>query len=88
MPKIVISHRVADVERWLKGKEERIATFSPFAHNITDHVAADGSNHVAVTADIDDMAGAQAMMASPSPEAAATAERHGVIQPVTTFIEK
>jgi len=88
MPKIVITHRVVDVEQWLKGKAERVASFSPFAHNVTDHLAADGSNHVAVTADIDDMAGAQAMMAAPAPAAAAQAERHGVIQPVTTFIEK
>jgi hypothetical protein len=55
---------------------------------VTDHVAADGSNNVALTADIHDMAGAQAMMASPSPEAAAQAESHGVLPPVTTYIEK
>jgi hypothetical protein len=88
MPKVVISHKVEDVERWLKGKADRVAAFSPFAHNITDHVSADGSNHVAITADVHDMAGAQAMMDSPSPEAAAAAQRHGVIQPVSMFIEK
>lgn len=88
MPKLVLSHAVVDVERWLKGKAERAAAFAPFAHNVTDHVAADGSNNVAITADIHDMAGAQAMMASPSPEAAALAESHGVIQPVSAFIEK
>ena len=55
---------------------------------MTDHVAADGSNNVAITADIHDMAGAQAMMASPSPEAAAQAESHGVLQPMTVYIEK
>lgn len=88
MPKIVITHAVKDIETWLAGKAERVAAFSPFASNITDHVATDGSKNVAITADIDDMAGAQAMMDSPSPEAAATAERHGVIQPVVTLIEK
>ncbi len=55
---------------------------------MTDHVAFDGSNNVAITADIHDMAGAQAMMASPSPEQAATGERHGVINPITVYIEK
>jgi hypothetical protein len=88
MPRIVITHAVKDVETWIKGKAERVAMFSPFASNVTDHVAADGSNNVAITADVHDMAGAQAMMAAPTPEAAATAERHGVIQPVVTHIEK
>jgi len=33
------------------------------------------------------MAGAQAAMDSPSPDGAATAEHHGVIPPVTAYIE-
>ena len=48
----------------------------------------DGSKTIAVTADIHDLAGAQAMMASPSPEDAAAMERHGVITPITAHIEK
>jgi hypothetical protein len=55
---------------------------------VTDYVAADGSNNIAVTADVHDMAGAQAMMASPSPEDAAAMERHGVIPPLAVYVEK
>jgi hypothetical protein len=88
MPKIVITHPVVDVERWLKGKADRAAAFSAFATQVTDHVAMDGSNNIAVTADVHDLAGAQAMMASPSPETAAAMERHGVIPPLTVYIEK
>jgi hypothetical protein len=88
MPKMVVTHSVVDVERWLKGKAERAASIGSFATNVTDHVAADGSNNVAITADISDLAGAQAMMATPSPEAAAQMESHGVLPPVTTYIEK
>jgi hypothetical protein len=88
MPKIVITHKVRDVENWLKGKAERVAAMSPFASNVTDHVAIDGSNNVAITADVHDMEGAQAVLMSPSPELAEAAERHGVIQPVTAHIEK
>ena len=80
------THAVVDVERWLKGKAERAAEFGPFATNVTDHVGADGSNNVAITADIHDMAGAQAAM--DSPEGAAAEERHGVIQPISVYIEK
>ncbi len=88
MPKVVITHAVKDVDTWLKGKAERVALFGQFATNVTDHVAMDGSNHVAITADIHDMAGAQAVMTSPSPEQAAAGERHGVIPPITVHIEK
>ena len=88
MSKLVITHAVVDIERWLKGKEERVAVIGPYATNITDYVAMDGSKNIAVTADIHDMAGAQALMASPSPEDAALEEKHGVIQPMTVYIEK
>ena len=88
MPKMVITHAVVDIDRWLAGKAERAAVIGPYATNVTDHVAADGSNNIAVTADIHDMKGIQALMASPSPEDAAMEEKHGVIQPFTAYIEK
>lgn len=88
MPKIVITHAVVDVERWLKGKAERAALISAFATHVTDHVALDGSNSIAITAEVHDMAGAQAMLATPSAEAAAAMERHGVLPPVAVYIEK
>jgi hypothetical protein len=88
MPRIVITHAVKDVETWLKGKEERATLFGQFATNVTDHVAFDGSANVAISADLHDMAGAMAVMASPSPEQAAAGERHGVINPITVYVEK
>ena len=88
MPKMVITHAVVEIDRWLKGKAERVEIISKYATNVTDHVAADGSNNVAITADIHDMAGLQELMASPSPEDTAAQERHGVIQPITVYIEK
>ena len=60
MPKVVMTHAVVDTERWLKGKAERAAALSAFATNVTDYAAADGSNNIAVTADIQDVAPAQA----------------------------
>ena len=88
MPKMVITHAVVDIDRWLQGKAERVEIISKYATDVTDHVAADGSNNVAITADIHDMAGLQELMASPSPEDTAAQERHGVIQPITAYIEK
>jgi hypothetical protein len=88
MPKMVVTHAVVNLERWLDGKAERAEQIGQWATNVTDYVAADGSNNVAITADIHDMAGLQAAMTSPSPEDTATEERHGVIHPTIAYIEK
>ena len=87
MPRMVITHAVVDVDRWLEGKAERAAAIGAAGTNVTDYVAADGSNNIAVTVDIHDMDGAQALMASPPPEVAAQMEAHGVIPPLTAYVE-
>jgi hypothetical protein len=88
MPKVVVTHAVVDVERWLEGKAERAAAIeSGSGSNVVDHVAQDGSNNVAVTADVSDLAAMGAMLASPSPEVVATMEAHGVVQPLVVYVE-
>ena len=88
MPRIVITHAVVDVERWLKGKAGRAeAIESASGTNVIDYVAQDGSNNIAVTADVKDLDAAQAMLASPPPEVAAKIEEHGVMPPITAYIE-
>ncbi|HUZ15347.1 MAG TPA: hypothetical protein VMU72_04120 [Gaiellaceae bacterium] len=88
MPKIVATHAVVDVTRWLSGKAERAAAIESWSgSNVTDFVAEDGSNKIAVTADIADLETMKASMASPPPEALAAMEKHGVIPPITIYIE-
>jgi hypothetical protein len=85
---MVITHDVVDIERWLKGKGERSEAIGSVGSNVTDHVAADGSNRVAVTADIHDLDALQAMLDSPPPEVSAQMEAHGVLPPLTAYLEK
>jgi len=88
MPRIVITHAVVDVERWLQGKTDRAeAIQSGSGSNVTDYVAHDGSNTVAITADVSDLSALQAMLASPPPEVLAKMEEHGVIPPITAYVE-
>lgn len=88
MPRMVLTHAVVDVERWLAGKAERAAAIeSGSGSNVTDYVAADGSNNIAVTADIGDVDAIRAMLSSPPPEVLARMEAHGVVPPITTYIE-
>ena len=76
MPRVVITHAVADVERWLAGKAER-ASALPGATNVTDLVAIDGSDHAAVAFDIDDLDALRSMLSAMPPDIAAQAESHG-----------
>jgi hypothetical protein len=88
MPRIVLTHAVVDIERWLNGKEERAAGIeSGGGSNVTDCVAQDGSTNVAVTVDVSDVAGFEQMLASPAPEVAAAMESHGVVPPIRMYVQ-
>lgn len=88
MPKVVIVHNVADVNSWLQFKAERAAAIGTLGGtNVQDHVAQDGSNSVAVTADIADVDKAMAGISSPPPEMAAAMAEHGVDPPLTVYVE-
>jgi hypothetical protein len=88
MPRVVVTHAVEDVQRWLEGKADRAAAIeSGSGSNVTDHVAQDGSNTVAVSVDVGDLAAMDEMLASPSPEILALMQKHGVIPPLTVYVE-
>ena len=88
MPKIVLTHAVEDIERWLEGKAERAAAIeSGSGGNVTDYVAADGSGNIAVTADVADVDAMKAMLALPPPDVLSKMEAHGVVPPITAYIE-
>jgi hypothetical protein len=88
MPRVVVTHAVEDVPRWLQGKAARAeAIEAGSGSNVTDYVAQDGSNNIAVAADVSDLVAMGAMLSSPSPEVAAAMQEHGVIPPFTVYIE-
>jgi hypothetical protein len=85
---MVITHEVVDIERWLAGKAERAAALGSVGTDVTDHVALDGSNRIAVSATVHDVDAVRALLDSPPPEVAAQMEAHGVLPPLTAYIEK
>ena len=88
MPKVVITHNVVDVDKWLKGKSERAEAIAGMGGtNVVDHAAQDGSNTVAITCQTDDVANMMAAIANPAPDLAAAMERHGVVPPIAVFVE-
>lgn len=88
MPKVVITHSVQDIDRWLQGKAERAAAIvSATGSNVTDYVAQDGGNNIAITADVADPEAMKSMLAAPHAETVELMEAHGVVQPLTVYIE-
>jgi hypothetical protein len=89
MPRVVITHGVEDVDRWLKGRQERAAAIGTMGGtNVVDHVAHDGSSMIAITCDVDDVETVMATVASPPAEMAAAMQRHGVVPPLTVYVER
>jgi hypothetical protein len=89
MPKIVITHDVADVDTWLTFKSEREDAIRGLGGSqVVDHVAHDGSNRVAVSGEVGDVDVILATMATPPPDLSAVMERHGVVPPFTVYVER
>jgi hypothetical protein len=87
MPKVVITHAVQDIDRWLQGKAERTAAIeSGTRSSVTDYLAADGSKNIAITADVADVDAMKAILATPPAQVAERMEAHGVVQPINVYI--
>jgi hypothetical protein len=84
MPKIVATHAVEDKDHWASFHSERVEVFAPYGTDLVDHMTPD-SNQVAVTVNIHDMEGLMGSLKGPEMQEAMN--RHGVIQPVTFFVE-
>jgi hypothetical protein len=89
MARMVVTHGVVDVEKWLSFKAERAEAIAALGgRNALDLAAQDGSKAVAIVADVDDPDAMVAALASPPAEVGATMEKHGVVQPMTIYIER
>ena len=89
MPKVIITHDVADLDTWLKGKADRAEAIATMGgSNVVDHVAQDGSNKIAISANADDIDALLAEIAAPRPENLAKMQEHGVIPPLMVYVER
>jgi hypothetical protein len=88
MPKVVITHGVADVDKWLGFTAERAEAIAGLGGtDVVDHVALDGSKTVAVSANVADVDAMMATLGSPPPEFATVMEKHGVLPPLVAYVE-
>lgn len=85
MPRVVFTHAVSDVPAWASHKAERAGFFADYATDVVDYLPTDGGSTVAVSANVHDMDGMLAALQTP--DAVALEESHGVIQPISSFVE-
>ena len=89
MSRMVIIHNVADIDKWLEFKDERASAIAMVGGtDVVDHVAQDGASTVAVAAEVSDTDGMLAALSSPPPELLEIMQRHGVIPPLTIYVER
>ncbi len=79
MPRIIVTHAVKDVDQWLACRDRTVAAFSPYATDIFFCTIPEGSNNVAISANVHDMEGLMAL--SQTAEHQAFTEEAGVIHP-------
>ena len=85
MARVVFTHPVSDLAHWASKHSERVEAFASWGSNVVDCLPADGSNNVSVCVDVHDLDAMQAAMTSPEIEAAK--QVHGVLEPLSVFIE-
>lgn len=89
MPRVIITHDVNDVDTWLQGNADRVASITAMGGSgVVDHVAQDGSNRIAISAHADDVDAMVANLASPPPEILERMREHGVVPPLTVYDER
>jgi len=89
MPKIIVTHDVVDVDNWVGFKSERADAIGMLGgSNVVDHAPQDGSKTVAISADVSDLDALTAALSSPPPEVTAMMEKHGVVPPLTIYVER
>ena len=85
MPRVVFTHPVSDVGHWVSKHSERVEAFASWGSNVVDGVSVDGGSNVSVSVDVHDIEAMQAAMETPEMDAAKLA--HGVLEPISVFIE-
>ncbi|MES1218390.1 MAG: hypothetical protein ABUT20_22985 [Bacteroidota bacterium] len=85
MPTIVARHKVADIDAWLKGHEDRVALFAPAVSSFKTFQDADDPKSVVLVLEVTDMEKLGAIINDPKNQAAK--DKHTVIDPITLSMQ-
>ena len=80
MPTIVVRHKVADIDAWLQGHEDRVKLFAPAISGFTTYQDTDDPRSISLVVDVTDMEKLAAIINDP--KNAAIKSRHTVLEPI------
>lgn len=80
MPTIVVRHKVADIDTWLKGHQDRVDLFAPAVSGFKTYQDTDDPRSVVLVIDVTDMEKLAAIIKDPKNDAVKA--RHTVLEPI------
>ena len=83
MPTVVIRHKVGNIDRWLKGHQDRVEIFSKFSSGFQTLQDTNDPNSVVLIAEVFDMDAMQAVLSNPDIIQKIAKEKHTVLEPIT-----
>jgi len=82
MPTVVIRHRVGNIDKWLKGHQDRVELFSKFASGFETFQDTNDPNSVVLVAEVFDFDAMQAVMSNQEVMEKIAREKHTVLDPI------
>jgi len=86
MTTVVIRHKVGNIDRWLKGHQDRVEIFSKFSSGFQTLQDTNDPNSVVLIAEVFDMDAMQAVLSNPDIIQKIAKEKHTVLEPITVSI--
>ena len=83
MTTVVIRHKVGNIDRWLKGHQDRVEIFSKFASGFQTLQDTNDPNSVVLIAEVFDMDAMLAVLSNPDIIQKIAKEKHTVLEPIT-----
>lgn len=80
MPKIVVRHKVGDIDAWLKGHQERVALFAPAASGFKTYQDTDDPKSVVLVIEVTDIG--KLVTIINDPQNAEVKAKHTVLEPI------
>lgn len=80
MPTIIVRHKVADINTWLKGHQERVDLFAPAVSGFKTYQDAGDPASVVLVIEVTDMEKLKTIIQDPANDAVKA--RHTVLEPI------
>ena len=86
MTTVVIRHKVGNLDKWLKGHQDRVEIFSKFASGFQTLQDTNDPDSVVLVAEVFDVDAMQAVMSNPDIIQKIAKEKHSVLEPIIVSV--